>query len=245
MAEQQAMSRFDDLRHVYDLLNELSDKIGGPRILGELSRYSDLPTRGVYFFFEPGESRRDSGSGPRVVRVGTHGLTDGSRSTLRQRLVQHRGIRSGDGNHRASIFRLLVGQALLADRDAATCPSWGVKGDAAKAADALGTTKGQVRSWEAPIEHEVSQRLWAMPFLWLRIEDDPSPNSQRGVIERNCIALLSNYERDQLDGASANWLGRKSNRLHVQRSGLWNQRHVEEQYDPDFLSNLKRYVAAT
>ena len=73
------------------------------------------PRRGVYFFFEEGEVRSDSGSGPRVVRVGTHALTDRSKTTLWNRLAQHRGVaRSGGGNHRGSVFRLLVGQALLA-----------------------------------------------------------------------------------------------------------------------------------
>ena len=58
----------------------------------------DWPERGVYFFFEPTEARVDSGSGPRVVRAGTHALGTGSRSSLRQRLRQHRGSRSGLGN---------------------------------------------------------------------------------------------------------------------------------------------------
>ena len=69
----------------------------------------------------------------RVVRIGTHALAAcGSRSTLRQRLGQHRGGASGRGNHRGSIFRLLVGQALLTRGGLPPCPSWGVKGDAAE-----------------------------------------------------------------------------------------------------------------
>ena len=73
----------------------------------------DWPRRGVYFFFEPGESRSLSGTGSRIVRLGTHALANGSRSTLWQRLSQHRGNAKGDGgNHRGSIFRLLVGVAL-------------------------------------------------------------------------------------------------------------------------------------
>ena len=71
------------------------------------------PRRGVYFFFENGEPRSGTGAGPRVVRVGAHGLKNGARSTLWGRLSQHRGSsRSGLGNHRGSIFRLLVGVAL-------------------------------------------------------------------------------------------------------------------------------------
>jgi hypothetical protein len=32
-----------------------------------------------------------------------------------------------------------------------------------------------------------------MQLLWLEIDDEPSPASLRGFIERNAIALLSTY----------------------------------------------------
>jgi hypothetical protein len=35
------------------------------------------PRRGVYFFFENGEMRSETGTGPRVVRVGTHAMRSG------------------------------------------------------------------------------------------------------------------------------------------------------------------------
>ena len=38
-----------------------------------------------------------------------------------------------------------------------------------------------------------------MSFLWLPIGDEPGPNSRRGYMERNAIALLSNYGKDPLD----------------------------------------------
>ena len=40
---------------------------------------------------EDGEVRSDSGTGPRIVRVGTHALTEGSGTKLRTRLSQHHG----------------------------------------------------------------------------------------------------------------------------------------------------------
>jgi hypothetical protein len=104
------MDRLSDLVRYYDLLDRLEQKLGGERRLSECSGRMDWPKRGVYFFFEPGEERRDSGHGPRVVRVGTHALTTNSRTTLWNRLSQHRGVeKSGGGNHRGSIFRLIVG----------------------------------------------------------------------------------------------------------------------------------------
>jgi hypothetical protein len=71
---------------------------------------------------EEGEERSHSGQGPRIVRVGTHALKGGSSTTLWKRLSQHKGQeRSRRGNHRGSIFRLIVGTALNAD-DPTRCP---------------------------------------------------------------------------------------------------------------------------
>ena len=102
----------------------------------------------------------------------------------------------GGGNHRGSIFRLLIGQALLARGGLPSCPSWGVKSDAAKACEALGLDRTTLVTAEVPVEQAVSQYVAAMPLLWLDIDDASGPDSLRGVIERNSIALLSNHERD-------------------------------------------------
>jgi len=141
----------------------------------------DWPARGVYFFQEPGEGRTDTGSGPRIVRVGTHALKAGSRTTLWNRLSQHRGsAKTGGGNHRGSIFRLIIGTALV-DLDGHTCPTWGQGRSAPK----------DIREKEQPLEQLVSKTIGEMPFLWLEIADEPGPDSLRGYIERNTIALLS------------------------------------------------------
>ena len=47
----------------------------------------------------------------------------------------------------------------------------------------------------------MSNYIAAMPFLWLDIDDEAGPNSLRGSIEGNAIALLSNYARTPLDPA--------------------------------------------
>ena len=97
------MARREDLNRFCDLLHELAQRTGGPRYLADHGSRTGLPQRGVYFFFEPGEVRGD-GKTPRVVRVGTHAVSEGSRTTLWQRLSQHRGrVRgrhTGGGNHR-------------------------------------------------------------------------------------------------------------------------------------------------
>ena len=225
-------TRIGDQKRFYDLLDELERRLGGARVLSNCHGRMDWPQRGVYFFREPGEDRSDTGFGPRVVRVGTHALKAGSGTKLWTRLCQHRGqARHGGGNHRGSIFRLIVGTALI-ERDGHDFPTWGKGGSAPR----------EIRQNERPLEQAVSKVIGAMPFLWLAIDDEPGPGSLRGYIERNAIALLSNCAREPLDPASGNWLGRVCNRDLVRTSGLWNQNHVNEQYDPAFLDTLESMI---
>ena len=81
-----------------------------------------------------------------------------------------------------------------------------------------------------------------MPFLWLSVDDVAGPMSDRGLIERNSIALLSNYGKPAIDPPSPGWLGNDCNRERVRLSGLWNNNHVDEPYDPEFLEIMERHV---
>jgi hypothetical protein len=229
------MKRLDDLKQFYDILGVLKERSGGVRLLSECSGKLSWPQRGVYFFMEDGELRSDSGKGPRIVRVGTHALTPSSRTTLWKRLSQHRGTsRSGGGNHRGSIFRLIIGTALM-ERDGHTCLTW----DNRKS-----TAPSDVRASEQTVEREVSKIIGAMRFLWVRIDDEPGDQSARGTIERSAIALLSNYRKEPLDAASPTWLGRYCNRPLVRESHLWNNNHVAEEYDRAFLDRLEALARA-
>jgi len=82
----------------------------------------------------------------------------------------------------------------------------------------------------------VSDYLGNMTLLFLEVPDDPGPDSARGVVERNSIALLSGYREPTQDRPSKSWLGNHSGRERVRRSGLWNNNHVDEIYDPEFLN---------
>ena len=178
MADGEIMSRTDDLIRLYRIFDRLEVSSGGKRFLAQLAPSGSWPRRGVYFFFEPGEVRAGSGHGLRLVRVGTHALGVGARSTLHQRLRQHAGkSSSAGGNHRGSIFRLLVGQALIARGDCSPCPSWGVKGDIGKAAGMLSAQRAALTAAEAPVEAAVSNYVGRLPFLWLPIDDEPGPSS--------------------------------------------------------------------
>jgi hypothetical protein len=185
-------ARLEHLKRFYSILDALEHNIGGAKTLAECKGRMNWPKRGVYFFREPGEVRSDTGTGPRIVRVGTHALKAGGSTTLWGRLSTHRGqVRSGGGNHRGSIFRLIVGTALIS-RDGHTFPTWGEGNSAAK----------DIRAAEVERECAVSEVIGKMPFLWLSIGDEPGPESQRGKIERNAIAPLSNFQKTPLDPAS-------------------------------------------
>ena len=239
-----AAKRIADTVRFYDLLGQLEDALGGARTLAACDGRLGWPQRGVYFFFEPGEVRSLSGSGRRVVRVGTHALKARSRATLWNRLSQHRGTADGSGgNHRGSIFRLLIGSALTQRGDCKRPRSWGVAADTRTAAHCLGTHPEAIKESEAGLERRVSAYVGQMPFLWLEIPDAAGPGSERGRIERNAIALLSHARSGAADATSAQWLGRYSDRPLVRASGLWNSNHVEEDYDAAFLDALAAWCA--
>jgi hypothetical protein len=220
--------RTEDLRTFYEAIERLQTQLGGARTLESCNGKLNWPRRGVYFFMEQGEVRSNSGDGPRIVRVGTHALKADSKTKLWTRLSQHRGQAStGTGNHRGSIFRLIVGASLM-ERNGYTCPTWGDKK----------SVTAEIKNGEISLESEVSKVIGAMPFLWLSVDDQPGAESVRGFIERNSIALLSNYGKETLDAPSSSWLGLQCDREKVRRSGLWNSNHVDESYDPAFLSAL-------
>jgi hypothetical protein len=203
-------ARRKDLVSFYAILDNLEKNIGGTRTLAGCSGRLIWPKGGAYFFRESGEQRLETGTGPRIVRVGIHALEAASGIELWTRLSQHEGqTATGGGNHRGSIFKLLVGAALI-QRDALACPTWGIGNTASR----------DVRDSEHALERQVSKVIGKMPFLWLSIEDDPGPQSPRGYIERNSIALLSNYGKPALDAPSQRWLSNFSDRERVRKSGM-------------------------
>ena len=235
-----------DTARLYELLDSLAARIGGFRFLEDCYRAMNLPQRGVYFFYEYGEYRTGLDTSKRVVRVGTHGLKTGSSRSLRNRLYSHRGsLTSGRGNHRGSIFRLLLGQALARQNGHAVPRSWGIGKSAAEAARKLQIGRLEILEDEMELEGLVNKYVRQMPFLVLNVDDAPGPCSRRGFIERNCIALLSNYRRPAADQPSRDWAGRYSGRPRVRCSGLWNSNHVDQGYNPSFLDEMEHWIRRT
>lgn len=232
------MSRRSDLDRLYDLLDRLEANVGGKQRLKDCTGYMDWPERGVYLFFA-GDETRDLTDQLRLTRVGTHAVSSGSGTSLWNRLRTHRGANrgtyEGGGNHRGSVFRKRVGEAMI-ERDGlhGEYPHWGD-----------GSSAGRERRL-SELEHErsVSEYIRDLPFLWVDVDDEPSPESDRAYIERNAIALVSNYRKDSLDPRD-DWLGRDSPRNEISDSGLWNINHIGERYDPAFLDRLADAVEET
>ena len=105
--------------------------------------------------------------------------------------------------------------------------------------------RADIRQVENDLEMRVSHYIGTMPFLWLNVDDAAGSESERSIIERNSIALLNSYLEPAVYPPSADWLGRYSNRVPVQRSGLWNNHYVDKSWDPSFLDAMERWVERT
>ena len=180
------------------------------------------------------EARTDSGDGLRVVRVGT------PRSQARLTNIALGAAGSTSRHHdarRREPSRLRLSQAGRGGGHRATAVS------RSRELGTGQTAPRDVRAREHHLECRVSEAIGRMPFLWIEVPDEPGPVSLRGVVERNAIALLSNYERPALDPPSRAWLGHGCPWEKVRGSGLWNKNHVDEAYDPAFLDALERLIA--
>lgn len=222
-------TRLFDHINFYHLLDRLQ------QLQTQMATFNSLVSKhvakaGVYYFFEESEyTRFHPVARLRVVRIGTHGVSKGSKSQLWQRLRTHRGNDDGSGSHRSSIFRLHVGRAVLI-QSARQCETWGIGEQAASS----------TRAAEASIEQEVSTYISSLRVMHLPVLDASSADSDRSYIEMNSIALLTGG--GPIDPPSANWLGNVSPTQSIRDSGMWNVNYVGELYDQTFLSVFRELI---
>jgi hypothetical protein len=237
--------RWYNIERFYYLMDRLEEQVGGKQRLENCDGYMNWPDRGVYVFFSPDETREDSDQ-LRVTRVGTHAVSEGSKTSMWDRLKQHYGTGSGSknhphgGNHRGSVYRKRVGEAMIHREDLEDeYPSWDDRWSS------ISRDRSEVRDEEYPLEKRVSEHIRRQPFLWIKIDDEPSKNSERAQLEQNIIALLSNFDKEPIDPRSGEWLGKDSPKTEIRESGLWNVNHVDEDYSSDFLELLEEKVEQT
>jgi hypothetical protein len=232
---QMEQDRLVQMDRFYTLLGRLEKGFEGRRRMRDCTGKIAWPQMGVYFFFEDQEFRTTSPGVNRVVRVGTHAVSKGSKTTLWHRLRAHRGSSGLSRNPRGSVFRRHVFDVLLAKSAPEKRVSTGGQDQNA--------SRG-VRQLEVSLAPEVSNVIGAMTLLWLAVGDEASRKSDRSYIERNSIALLSGPQ-GPLDLPSPHWLGCGSPHKSICKSGLWNVNHVDEKFDPRFLDTLEEYVDIT
>jgi hypothetical protein len=97
---------------------------------------------------------------------------------------------------------------------------------------------------EHELERSVSRYIGHMTVLWLPVDDPAGPTSDRGIVERGAIALLSNFGRTPIDQPSPEWLGRDADRRReeIRLSGLWNVNHVREHPSSLCLDVMRRWM---
>lgn len=138
------------------------------------------------------------------------------------------------------MYRKRVGEALIEKHDLHDDYSdWDIRWSS------IERERSTVRDEEFILERRVSTYIREQPFLWVNIDDEPSAGSDRAHVERNAIALLSNFNDQTIDARADGWIGRYSQSREIRESGLWNVNHVEERYDNGFLDLLETAVINT
>lgn len=222
-----------NVHRLYSKINTLVTQIGGIRQFSECNGKMYWPQRGVYLFVDYNEFSPATSNIPKIVRVGTHGVSRGSKTRLWDRLKTHKGLNDGGGSHRSSVFRLHVGNAII-KRDDIKCATWAEGQNASK----------EVRANEQYLERLVSEYIGSLGVIFIDINDDPSAQSLRAFIESNTIAMLStiNYS---MDFASASWLGYCSNKTEIRNSSLWNINATRATVSSDYFPTLDACIETT
>lgn len=222
-------ARVDCAGNMYEIF-EMCARQNGIHSFSKFAETDSIPRQGVYFIFDPREETKFSKILPRIVRIGTHAVSMGSKSTLRTRLRAHFGQGDGTGNHRASIFRLHIGNALIERHQLrGKFPNWGV-GMAASP---------QIRLDERSMEIEVSKYIGGLLFTYMSIGDRASPLSARAVVEKSTINFLT-ADGVPLEAHSKEWLGASSAVEEIRGMGLWNIQHSGHKFIANGIKAVSR-----
>ena len=185
--------------------------------------YHDMPSTGIYFFYEEGETCKFDDEKPRIVQAGTHKKNNFC-SRMRDHYVSYSKMNFDPHKsppHDSSIFRKNLGRAILNKEHNAYLEVWNIDFTTRKNRDAMWHLRNIDE--DMSVEIEVSRLLeekFSFRFVIMGNE------IERKEMKSKIIGTLS---KCSCCCSSENWLGRHSPIGKIQKSGLWLVRHLESE----------------
>ena len=186
---------------------------------------AQLPTNGIYFFYEDGEAWRHGLNKPRIVRIGSH--RDGN---FRSRINDHFLLSKSEMTLQAdrpapkdrSIFRKNLGRALLAKADDSYLKVWDIDFTSKANQKAYGHLRNLDR--EDEIEANVTTILReGFSFRFVLVEGQEQRMGTAGLEG----ALIGTVAHCRCCRPSPTWLGNSSPLSKIRESGLWLVQHLK------------------
>jgi hypothetical protein len=215
----------DSLMNSSDTCVWLTERLARLPLVSYPFAEEDLPTNGIYLFYESGEIASHGDRLPRIVRVGTH--RDGN---FRQRIAEHYLLddrkmsfdRSRSAPKDRSIFRKNIGRALLNKSTDPYLNIWNI--DFMKTVNLLAYSHLRDIEKEREIEREITRILREnFCFRFVAVETENQRLGTNGL-ERRLIGTVAQCARCR---PSANWLGSYSPLANIRATGLWQVQHIK------------------
>ncbi|MFH1127576.1 MAG: hypothetical protein V1718_05705 [archaeon] len=190
---------------------------------------NNLPTNGIYFFFENGELWGHESNKPRIVRVGSH--NDGN---FRNRINDHFLLDESKMNFNhmkpkpsdRSVFRKHIGRALLNKEKDTYLNIWNKDFTYKEERESYGNLRDIEK--EKKIESQITKILrQEFSFRFIIINDQTERIGDKGL-EKYLIGTLSHCESCK---ASVQWLGNftPERQNKIKSTGLWNIHHINSE----------------
>lgn len=183
-----------------------------------------IPLNGLYFLFQKGEQSHNQ---DRIVRIGTHTGNNQLFSRLRQHFINE--------NKDRSIFRKNIGRALLHGRKDPFLEFWELDLTTRKAKNKYSELIDF--DYQERLEKEVSKYIQDhFSFSVFEVPD----KRDRLELEAKIISTVSWCEECK---PSIGWLGNKSPKEKIKKSGLWQVNELyKTPFDNDEIKSLSKVV---
>lgn len=185
----------------------------------------EIPKNGIYILFENGEFGHSSN---RIVRIGTHTGNNQLRSRLNQHFMNE--------NKDRSIFRKNIGRALLYSDEDPFLKQWNLDLTTKKAKELYSDSVDFVKQEET--EKRVTKYIQDnFSFVVFQLED----KEERLYLESKIISTVSRCEECK---PSQQWLGLKSPKEKIRKSGLWQVNELwKEPLSKEDMNKIEKIVS--